>query len=148
MSPVVVPTPTAGAKIPAAAFGAQVAAAIADLYAIVTDTTIGTIATGFATAAGGQTARTALDGKLVFLNVNLNRTGAALTATSGNITDTLCFTLDAAYRPAETVAFAWGGNVTGLGFIDSTTGQCVLQSASDTLATSSDIRFTVTFLLP
>lgn len=145
---VVVPTPSAGQKIPAASYGAQVAAAIADLYTVVTDTTIGTIATGFVTAAGGQTARTAIDGKLVFLNINLNRSGAALTATAGNITDTLCFTLDAPYRPAETVAFAWGGNVTGLGFIDSTSGQCVLQSASDTLATSSDIRFTVTFLLP
>lgn len=145
---VVVPTPAAGAKIPAASFGAQVAAAIADLYTVVTDTTIGTIASGFITAAGGQTARTALGGKLVYLNLNLNRSGATITATSGNITDTLCFTLDAAYRPAETIEFAWGGNTTGVGFIDSTTGQCVLQAASDSLASGSDFRFSCSFLLP
>lgn len=110
---------------------------------IVEDTSIGTVASNFTVTL--QTARTALGGRLVYVFLVLQTTNA-LTATGGDITDVLMFTLDAAYRPSENVnAVAGTGLNTGEAIINSD-GTVVLRSVSDSISAGRNIRVTATFL--
>lgn len=119
-------------------------AAIDDLYTTVSDTTIATAAAGW-TINGGMIARTALGGKLVMLHIYCQR-AAALTATAGNFTDEDVCTLDAAYRPSDTVNCVMGtGSATGEATI-APTGVVILRSLSDSSAAAANFRGTVTFL--
>lgn len=129
-----------------ASWAAAVKAAIDDLYLVVTDTTIGSAASGW-TVQTGMLARTALGGRLIFLEVYLQRTNA-LTATAGNVTDESMFTLDSAYRPAEAVNMPIGtGSETGEAAVLST-GVIQLRSLSDSSAAGANFRGTVSYLLP
>jgi hypothetical protein len=129
-----------------ASWAAAAKAAIDDLYAVVTDTTIGSAASGW-TVQTGQLARTALGGKLIFIEFYCQRTNA-LTATSGNVTDETMFTLDAVYRPAEAVNMAIGtGSETGEAVILSS-GLIQLRSLSDSSAAGANFRGTASYLLP
>lgn len=108
------------------------------------DSSVGSAAANFSGASA--TVRTALNGHLVFFQLQITSTNA-LTATTGNIGDVTCFTLDAAYRPSEPVGFAWGSSVGGFGVLN-TNGTVVLWVASDTVAAGSAIRLACTFLRP
>jgi hypothetical protein len=111
----------------------------------VSDTTIGTVATGWSVSA--QQSRTLLGGKLIFVDVALTRTGAGITATAGDIADTLCFTLDAAYWPSEAVVVPYRSTtLDGMGGIN-TDGTITLYTASATIATSATIRLSVTYII-
>ena len=106
------------------------------------DTAPGTIAANFTLTE--SKVRTALNGKLVFLSLTVTSTNA-ITATGGNIADTTIFTLDAAYRPSESVGFAWGGNVTGYGSLG-TNGVMQIWTASDNIAAGNIIRMSAMWL--
>lgn len=67
---------------------------------IVADTSIGTAAAGFTDSA--SRAVVALNGKLISVRLLLTRSGAAITQTNTDMSNTALFTLDAAYRPDVT----------------------------------------------
>lgn len=131
-----------GKKI-AAAWGNNVFADITDLYSTTIDTSVGTVGAGFTLISASV--RTMLGGKLCFLSLTVQST-STLTATSGNIGDVTCFTLDAAYWPTERVAVGWGSTVTGFGVIN-TTGTCQLWTASDNVPASQNIAFGACYLI-
>ena len=106
------------------------------------DTSIGTVAANFTSVS--QVGRTALDGKLVTLTLEITSTNT-ITATSGNIADTLCFTLDAEYRPSETISVLFGANMLGEASITAA-GAVTLRAASDNLTAGTTFRLTATFL--
>jgi len=129
-----------------ASWAAAAKAAIDDLYTVVTDTTIGTAGSGWVTQTG-TSARTALAGKLITVVFVIQRT-AALTATSGNVTDETMFTLDTAYRPADAVNMAIGtGTETGEAILTSA-GLLQIRSLSDSSSAAANFRGTATYLLP
>lgn len=111
---------------------------------IAEDTSIGTAATNF--TATTQIARTALGGKLVYLFFIINTTNA-ITATTGNVSDTTMFTLDAAYRPTEAINCVIGTGLTTGEAIINTNGTIDIRSASDSIAAGANIRLTAMFLL-
>ena len=125
-----------------ATYAAAVKAAIDDLYTVQVDTTVGSAAANFSSPVA--TVRTMLGGLLVFFTLQIV-TDNALTAASGNITDTTCFTLDTAYRPAEAYGCAWGSNATGFAVMN-TSGALVLWTVSDTVAAGSTLRISGTWL--
>lgn len=139
-----VPTVAVGDDV-LASWANDAKAAIDDLYTTVSDVTIGTVAAGFTVNTNGQVARTALGGKLVFVMLYLNSTNA-ITVTSGNIGDTTVFTLDAAYRPSDTISAIGGtGFATGEATVD-TSGVVLLRSMSDPIAAGANLRLTFMFL--
>ncbi len=128
-----------------ASYAAALKAAIDDLYTTTVDTTIATAGAGW-TINAGMFARTALGGKLITIHVYCQR-AAALTVTAGNLTpdETMC-TIDAAYRPSETLNMAIGtGAETGEATL-STGGIVSLRSLSDSASAAANYRGTVTFL--
>lgn len=108
------------------------------------DSSVGTTAANFSGATA--TVRTALNGHLVFFSLGITSTNA-LTASSGNITDVTCFTLDAAYRPSEPVGLAFGGSASGFGVLN-TNGTVTLWALSDTISAGGFLRTACTFLRP
>lgn len=127
-----------------ASYAAALKAAIDDLYTTTVDTTIATAGAGW-TINAGMFARTALGGKLITIHVYCQR-AAALTVNAGNITDETMCTLDAAYRPSDTLNMAIGtGSETGEATV-STGGIVSLRSLSDSSAAAANYRGTVTFL--
>lgn len=136
-----VPTVAVGDDV-LASWANDAKAAIDDLYTVQVDTTVGSAAANFSSAVA--TVRTALGGLLVTFTLQIV-TDNALTAASGNITDTTCFTLDLAYRPAEAHGCAWGSNATGYAVMN-TTGALTLWTVSDTVAAGSTLRISGTWL--
>lgn len=111
---------------------------------IAEDTTIGTAGTGWSSST--TIARTALGGRVVFLELFLNRTGATITQTNTNVTDATVFTLDTAYRPSETVnAVCGNGSIVGEVAIN-TDGTVVLRAASYDVASGTNLRITTMFI--
>jgi hypothetical protein len=82
----------------------------------------------------------------VVLDIYLNRTGATITATSGNITDTLCCTVPAGWRvPHQTISGFWDTGVTGGGAVMGTDGLTTLRTAYGDLASGGNIRLQFVF---
>jgi len=104
--------------------------------------TVGTAAAGFTITSQGY--RTALNGKLVSWTATITSTNA-ITATAGNITDTLCMTLDAAVRPSENFAQPFSGTVGGVANI-APDGSVELRVASDTIPAGMSFRVSATYL--
>lgn len=135
------PYPSATDNInPPADFEALASAIDDDVQDVLTPTvtttvaTVGTVAAGF--TANGARAATMLAGKLVEVSLNVTNT-AGITATTGNITDTQCFTLATAYRPSDTVTATWGnGSVSGECTIN-TDGTVFLRSADGSIGAGS-----------
>lgn len=107
------------------------------------DSTVGSAAANFTLTAG--TVRSILGGKVIFLSLTLVSTNA-ITASSGNITDTTCFTLDAAYRPTEVACSAFGGVATGFAVLN-TNGTVSLWTSSDTITAGSSFRLSFTYII-
>lgn len=130
-----------------AAWAAQVKAAIDDLYAVVSDSTIGTSGTNF--GAGTNVARTTLGGKDIYFTLLLPVTTAFSTDANGNLSpDVLAFTLDAAYRPTEALNTVWGNGAVGGECIVNTDGAVTLRNgsgASVSVAVASNVRITASF---
>jgi len=143
-------TVRAGAPIEAADFLAlesTVDGLEADAVPSVTTTTatVGTVSTGFGVL--DVRAATMFDGKLIHIDLYIERTGAAVTATSGNIADTAMFVLATAYRPDHIVSTAWGnGTVDGEAIIQ-TDGAVYLRTCTGaSITTGSNIRLSATYI--
>jgi len=117
---------------------------VATAVGIASDVTIGTADTGF--SASTQQAWTALDGRLIDINVFLNRSGADITQTNSNIPDTACFTLDAAYWPSEIRNGTYGNGSMGGEWSISTVGVITLRSASYTIVSGTNVRICATYM--
>ena len=121
---------------------ADVQAIVDDDLTVATDTSPGAAASGF-TATVAQVS-TALNGSLVELVLEVTNT-SAITATSGNITDTTIYTLDAAYRPTTRKSFSWqNGTVGGQGILQAD-GTVVLTTASDSIGASTSIKMQLSY---
>jgi hypothetical protein len=107
-------------------------------------TGVGTAATGFSTA--DMRGALALSDKLVNVDVTVTRTGADIVATSGNIADTACFTLDPIYSPSRTVTLGWGNGAASGEAIITSTGVITLRTASSNITTGSNLRLSTTYL--
>lgn len=109
----------------------------------VTGATVGSAAANFST--NSATARTLNGGKLVYLTLDVN-TNNALTATSGNLTDVTCFTLNASYRPSELTGTIFSANA-GTGQVQiNADGTCVLRTSDVSISAGGDIRFSHCFI--
>jgi hypothetical protein len=112
--------------------------------------TVGTVASGF--SVNDVRAATLSDGKHVDIDLYCARTGADITATSGNIADTLMFTLAAAYRPTHIKSAIWGnGTSSGEATVD-TAGLVTLRTASSTINGTAgsgvtNLRLSVSFII-
>lgn len=108
-----------------------------------TDTTIGSPASGFTVST--QDARITHNGALVTVALALICT-AGLTATSGNITDTLCFTLASDYWPDMEMNAVFGSGAATGEVVINVDGTCVLRSLSDNLGATNQVRFSSTYV--
>jgi hypothetical protein len=111
---------------------------------IATDTSIVTAATGFTLSAAS--ARTVLSGKLIFLEIFITRSGADVTQTNTNVADLLVCTIDAAYRPDQTINAVCGNGSTVGEVAIGTDGTVTLRSLSYTLVSGTNLRITTMFL--
>lgn len=86
-------------------------------------------------------------GAAVELNMYLNYTGAGITATGGNITDTTCCTVPVGWRPnsASTINGHWDDGTASGGFVLGTDGVCTLRTASGNIATGRNLRLHIVF---
>lgn len=107
------------------------------------DTSVGSAAANF--TVNLASVRTALDGQLVYFHLYIQTTNA-LTASSGNIADVTCFTLDAAYRPLEVVSSVIGnGSMVGEAILNPS-GTVSLRAAADTIGAGTNIRMSFCYL--
>lgn len=108
----------------------------------VTDSSPGTVAANF---TGSGLARTLADGNLVYVSLTLVTTNA-IPESGGNIPDTTCYTLNAAYRPSEAVYTAFGSGVYfGLATIN-TNGTVVLRAANVSIGAGDSCNMNTTFI--
>lgn len=105
---------------------------------------VGTVATGF--SVNDVRVATSLGGKLVDLDLYINRTGADIVATTGNITDTLMFTLTA-FLPSHAKSAVWGNGTTSGEAIVNTTGSISLRTSSSNLVSGTNVRLSTSYLL-
>lgn len=64
-----------------------------------------------------------------------------LTATTSNLTDIVCATIPANYRPLDQINVVIGnGSIVGEATVDPSTGQVTLRAASDSIAAGTNIR--------
>lgn len=86
-------------------------------------------------------------GNTIEFRAYVQRSGATITQTSGNIADTQIGTLPSGWRPTSgtTVGF-WGDGVEGGDFVYGTDGICTLRTASADITTGRNIRLHGTFI--
>lgn len=86
-------------------------------------------------------------GATVEMNIYVNRTGATITATTGNITDTLIGTAPAGWRPntASTLNGTWDDGTSTGGFVLGTDGVCTIRTATSDIIAGRNLRLHVTF---
>jgi hypothetical protein len=83
-------------------------------------------------------------GGAVFVHCYLNYTGGTITATSGNINDTLMCTLPSGWRPPTTINAIWGSSVDGECTIG-TTGLVTLRSSNGNVTNGLNLRMTASW---
>lgn len=104
---------------------------------------VGSAAANFAT--NSAYARTAMDGKLVYVTIDVN-TNNTLTASGGGVADTTCFTLVAAIRPTEITGTIFSAN-NGTGQIQiNPDGTCVVRTLDVSISSGGDLRFSHSWL--
>ncbi|MBA2629653.1 MAG: hypothetical protein H0U84_01340 [Thermoleophilaceae bacterium] len=110
-----------------------------------------TVTTAGLTAAAGFSVtdfRGARSGNVIVLDMYVQRTGAALVLTSGNLADTLICTAPAGWRPTQgTISSAWDDGIVDGGFVIGTDGLCTLRTASGDIATSRNLRLHISFIV-
>lgn len=87
-------------------------------------------------------------GKLVVIDLYMNRSGTTITASSGNITpDVAIATLPSGWRPTHsTINGTWDdGTATG-GWVVGTDGVCTLRTATSDIANNRNLRLHITFI--
>jgi hypothetical protein len=87
-------------------------------------------------------------GNMVVLDLYMNRSGANITATTGNITDTQIATVPAGWRPtAGTINGTWDNGGAEGGWVIGTDGICTLRTASDTIVSGTNLRLHIGFIV-
>lgn len=119
--------------------GAPIAAAD---VAVASDGTPGTLAANF---TGTAVVRTALEGKLIYVNLSLVSTNA-ITATGGNIADTTVYTLDTPFRPDEGVQCIFGNGVTDGQATINTSGTVQIRTSSATITAGAAVTISATYM--
>lgn len=118
------------------------------------DNTSAFTATGL-TAGTGFSVNTFLGRKVsgvTILDMYVARTGADITAASGNITDTACCTIPSGWRPPDqTINGTWDNGVVQGGFVVGTDGICTLRTSSGTITGTagsgvSNLRLHISFV--
>lgn len=86
-------------------------------------------------------------GATVELNMYLNRTGATITSSAGNVADTTCCTVPAGWRPnsASTINGIWDNGSADGGFVIGTDGICTLRTADGDIVNGTNLRLHVVF---
>ena len=86
-------------------------------------------------------------GKVTSLDLYLARTGGKITATAGNIADTVCATVPSAWRPTHsTIAGCFDSGIVHGGFVLGTDGVATLRTATDDIDGGTNLRLHITFL--
>lgn len=87
------------------------------------------------------------EGRTIAVDVYLERTGATISESGGNIVDTVCCTLPSSWRPThQTINGSWDSGVAGGGFVVGTDGICTLRSATGDISNGSNLRLHVVFI--
>lgn len=87
-------------------------------------------------------------GRNIVLDLYLNRSGATITATSGNIADTQCATVPSGWRPTNgTINGGWDDGTSSGGWVIGTDGICTLRTASSDIASGRNLRLHVAFII-
>jgi hypothetical protein len=83
----------------------------------------------------------------VEINIYVLRTGADITATTGNIGDTAVGTVPAGWRPnsASTINGFWDDGTASGGFVLGTDGVCTLRTGSSTIITNRNLRLHIVY---
>ncbi|MCI3272153.1 hypothetical protein [Streptomyces cylindrosporus] len=84
-------------------------------------------------------------GGSVLVHCYLNYTGAGITATSGNISDTTLCTLPSGWFPPTVINAVWGDGSEDGECTIGTTGAVTLRSATATIPTGRNIRMTASW---
>ena len=87
-------------------------------------------------------------GKIVVIDLYMNRSGSTITATTGNITpDVAIATLPAGWRPTHsTINGHWDDGTASGGWVVGTDGVCTLRTASSDIANNRNLRLHITFI--
>jgi hypothetical protein len=87
------------------------------------------------------------EGRMVVVDIYLSRTGATIQADTGNIVDTVCCTLPSGWRPLHgTINACYDTGVVHGGWVVGTDGVCTLRTASNDLASGTNLRMHATWL--
>lgn len=87
-------------------------------------------------------------GRNVTIDVYLTRTGGNIASTNGNIADTVVCTLPAGWRPTHsTITSCFDTGIVHGGFVVGTDGICTIRTASDDIASATNMRLHVGFLI-
>lgn len=83
----------------------------------------------------------------VEMNIYVNRTGADITATTGNITDTVVGTAPSGWRPnsASTINGVWSDGTASGEWVIGTDGVCTLRTASSNIVSGRNLRLHIVF---
>ncbi|MFI5755617.1 hypothetical protein [Streptomyces sp. NPDC051569] len=86
-------------------------------------------------------------GRSVVLDMYIARTGAALTATTGNIVDTACCTVPVGWRPTNgTINGNFDDGTASGAFVVGGDGLCTLRTASSDIVTGRNLRMHISFI--
>ncbi|WP_055693362.1 hypothetical protein [Streptomyces prasinopilosus] len=86
-------------------------------------------------------------GRVTSIDLYLARTGGKITASSGNIADTVCATVPSAWRPTHsTITGCFDNGIVHGGFVIGTDGIVTLRTATDDIDGGTNLRLHVTFL--
>lgn len=87
-------------------------------------------------------------GRSVTIDVYLTRTGSAIASTKGNIADTVVCTLPSGWRPThDTITGCFDTGIVHGGWVVGVDGICTLRTASDDIASGTNLRLHIGFLL-
>jgi len=87
-------------------------------------------------------------GRNVTIDVYLTRTGGNIVATGGNIADTVACTLPAGWRPTHsTITSCFDTGIVHGGFVVGTDGICTIRTASEDIASATNMRLHIDFLI-
>lgn len=87
-------------------------------------------------------------GRSVTIDVYLTRTGGNIVATGGNIADTVVCTLPSGWRPTHsTITSCFDTGIVHGGFVVGTDGICTIRTASEDIASATNLRLHVAFLI-
>lgn len=120
-----------------------------DVGLVTTTATIGTVGTDFTVNdVSGLILPLQGGGAIVQVKLYLARSGSTITATSGNIADTTCFTLASTYRPSEPITAGWDNGSASGSLLVNTSGTVILRTGDGNLGTGTNVRISFMFIRP